>query len=388
MRSLPRNVSLAIPFILLVVMLIVAFGANKSRAGDRDDPAPVGSILTPVVGPTGHFSTVQIADDGTPHLIPLASIRSGGPPKDGIPAIDAPRFAGSDTWDDLGYDGDNLVIGVEVNGTRRAYPFQVLVWHEIVNDVIAGKPLLVTYCPLCGTGIVFERELAGEAVEFGVSGQLYNSDLLMYDRKTDSLWSQVTGTAVVGDLAGTALPFYPSEIMTWDDWQQTYPDSEVLTTDTGFSRDYNTDPYGGYYTDGNLMFPVAGLDARLPVKERVTGVEVDGPVYGTYPDSAVIEHGPVNDLVGETPLLVVADPQTGNTVRVFDRRAGDLTLAFQLSDNGESLVDDVTGSEWSFTGEAIAGELAGTELTEFVPVKGFWFAWFAFHQETELWLPE
>jgi hypothetical protein len=388
MHSMPRNIALAIPFVLLVLMAALAWATRDSSLDGQSDQVAAATFLTPTVGPTGHFSSVQVSEDGTRHLIPLDAIRSGGPPKDGIPSIDAPRFVGSESWNELGFSGDNLVIGVEVNGIRRAYPFQVLVWHEIVNDVIDGKPLLITYCPLCGTGIAFEREIEGEPVQFGVSGQLYNSDLLMYDRKTDSFWSQITGTAVVGPLAGTVLPFYPSEIMTWDDWRQTYPDSAVLSPDTGFSRDYSVDPYSGYYADGNLWFPVSGLDARLPVKERVTGIEVEGAAFGAYPDEAVVEHGPVNDQVGDTPVLVVADPTTGNTIRVFERRVGNQTLEFSMSDGGTFLLDGATQSQWSFNGQATDGELAGNQLTEILPVKGFWFAWFAFHQDTELWLPE
>lgn len=388
MHSMPRNIALAIPFVLLVLMAALAWATRDSSLDGQSDQVAAATFLTPTVGPNGHFSSVQVSEDGTRHLIPLDAIRSGGPPKDGIPSIDAPRFVGSESWNELGFSGDNLVIGVEVNGIRRAYPFQVLVWHEIVNDVIDGKPLLITYCPLCGTGIAFEREIEGEPVQFGVSGQLYNSDLLMYDRKTDSFWSQITGTAVVGPLAGTVLPFYPSEIMTWDDWRQTYPDSAVLSPDTGFSRDYSVDPYSGYYADGNLWFPVSGLDARLPVKERVTGIEVEGAAFGAYPDEAVVEHGPVNDQVGDTPVLVVADPTTGNTIRVFERRVGNQTLEFSMSDGGTFLLDGATQSQWSFNGQAADGELAGNQLTEILPVKGFWFAWFAFHQDTELWLPE
>lgn len=388
MNAPRRNLLPVIPFLLFVTTLVVACGGNGADETGSNGPLANDAATTPTIGPNGHFAEAQVAEDGTRHLIPLDAIRNGGPPKDGIPSIDAPRFAGADTWEKLGYNGENLVIGVEVNGVRRAYPFQVIVWHEIVNDVVDGKPLLISYCPLCGTGIVFEPEVDGEAVEFGVSGQLYNSDLLMYDRKTDSLWSQVTGTAVVGEATGAVLSLYPSEIMTWDDWQATYPDSEVLTTDTGHTRNYATDPYGDYYEDGDLWFPVSGLDARLPVKERITGVEIDGTAYGAYPDTAVLEHGPVNDTLGDMPLLVVADPDAGNTVRVFERQVEGLTLTFQVSDDGASLVDDETGSHWSFAGEATAGDLAGSRLPEVIPVKGFWFAWFAFHQDTKLWQPQ
>jgi hypothetical protein len=390
MRSLSRTAFLIIPLLLLIaIVALSAAQGNDADSGDRAaDSAADAALASGGVGPSGHFPEMRTAEDGTRHLIPLNEIQHGGPPKDGIPSIDAPRFAGSDTWDALQYNEDDLVIGVEVNGVRRAYPFQVLVWHEIVNDTIDDTALLITYCPLCGTGIVFERYIDDEPVQFGVSGKLYNSDMLMYDRQTDSYWAQLTGTAVVGELTGSVLPLYPMKIMTWQDWKESFPDSEVLTTDTGFMRDYSRDPYLGYYESSSVMFSVSATDDRLHMKERVSGIEVDGPAFGAYPDAAVIEHGPVNDVVGDTPLLVVADPHAGHSVRIFDRNVDGQVLSFSLSEDGQSLSDEETGTVWTFAGEATAGELAGTSLSELIPVKGFWFAWFAFHQETELWLPE
>lgn len=345
-------------------------------------------LAIPTVGPSGHYDTIQVAEDGTKHLIPLSGIERGGPPKDGIPSIDNPRFVTAEDWDGFlaNYDGDGFVIGVEVNGVRRAYPFQVLVWHEIVNDTIDGVPLLVTYCPLCGTGIVFSPLIDGAPVEFGVSGLLYNSDLLMYDRLTDSYWSQITGTAVVGTLTGTRLDFYPSAIMTWDEWRAAYPDSEVLSRETGYDRNYDRDPYGGYYTHSSLMFDVSAIDERLHTKTRVTGVELDAVTFGAYPDVAVAEHGPVNDTVGDVPLLVFADPTSGNNVVAFKRTVNGQVLTFNLDDDG--LVDTETGARWSFAGEALSGPLIGAWLEPVITIKGFWFAWFAFHQDTELWLPD
>jgi len=382
MISVQRATLLTLPLLILITVVVLV----AARGDDGDAGNDVAAAPESEVGPTGHFREIQIDSDGTPHLIPLNAIQHGGPPKDGIPSIDRPRFAGADRWDELQYEDDNLVIGVEVNGIRRAYPFQVLVWHEIVNDVIDDKALLITYCPLCGTGIVFERYIDGEAVEFGVSGKLYNSDMLMYDRKTDSYWAQVTGTAVVGELTGAVLPLYPMKIMTWGDWKETFPYSEVLTTETGFMRDYGRDPYLGYYESNSVWFSVSATDDRLHMKERVTGIEVDGPAFGAYADEHVVEFGPVNDVVGETPLLVVADRQAGNSVRVFDREMNGQILTFRLS--GDGLEDSETSSTWTFAGEAVSGDLVGTVLNEFVPVKGFWFAWFAFHQDTELWLPD
>jgi len=347
------------------------------------DPTATTDATEPVIGPSGHFGAVQVDDDGTKHLIPLDEIRSGGPPKDGIPSIDVPRFVGADGWDAVNYDPDSLVIGVEVNGKRRAYPFQILVWHEIANDVFEGQPLVVTFCPLCGSAIVFVPVVEGTQTEFGVSGKLYNSDLLMYDRETDSLWSQVTGTAVVGERTGTRLDLYPSEIMTWGEWRTTYPDSEALTRQTGHTRDYDDPPYEGYDEDKDIWFPVTGTDERLHSKTLVVGVELDDDTFGAYPVDAVVAGSPVNDVLDDTPLLIVADPTAGNTVRVFERRIDGRELTFELADN--ALVDAKTGSRWGFDGVALDGEMAGLHLNEIIPINGFWFAWYAFHQSTELW---
>lgn len=361
--------------------------------GASATPASASPHEPPTLGPNGHYDTIQISETGIQHLVPLHQVIDGGPGKDVIPSIDFPKYVGPERWDDMRYDGDGLVIGVEVNGVRRAYPFQVLVWHEIVNDTIDGLPLVITYCPLCGTGIVFESMIddAGYPVYFGVSGKLYNSDLLMYDRRTDSLWSQITGMAVVGPLSGTRLTHYPSEIMTWNEWRAAYPDSQALDRDTGFFASfevdmYEADPYPNYDESPSLWFPVAGRDDRLHNKTRVTGVEIDDVTFGAYPDALVAEHGPVNDVLGSTPLLVVADPGAGHNVLVFVREVDGQALTFSADDDG--LVDAETGTRWSYSGEAVSGAFAGRQLQLVVTVKGFWFAWFAFHQDTELWLPE
>lgn len=365
---------------------------------DETTPSPTepatetpAATVEPVVddlGPDGHFREVQESEDGTRHLIPLNKIQSGGPPKDGIPSIDDPQFVTIDEWDEMNYLDDLLVIGVEVDGQHRAYPFQVLVWHELVNDTFNEVPLLISYCPLCGTGIVFVREVevAGGPVEFGVSGQLYNSDLLMYDRYSDTLWSQISGTAVVGELTGERLEYYPSQIMTWVDWRNTYPDSHVLSRETGHNRNYDSLPYGGYDESSSIWFSVTDTDDRLHMKERVVGVELDSETFCAYPEAAIVESGPVNDILGETPLLVAADSENGDNIVVFVREVNGQVLTFTETEG--QLTDAETGSVWSFAGLAIEGELAGEQLEEVIPVKGFWFAWFAFHQETELWQPE
>ena len=352
-----------------------------STATSTPEPTP-----EPEIGPDGLYVDVQVTEEGTKFLIPWQRIFSGGVPRDGIPSIDAPKFADNSDWNDLGYNENGLVIGVEVEGTRRAYPFQVIVWHELVNDTINGKPILISYCPLCGTAIAFERSVNGQEFEFGVSGLLYNSDLLMYDRNTEALWSQINGTAVVGELSGARLEFYPSEIMTWGDWRNTYPDSEVLTTDTGAARDYSRDPYENYYFDERLLFPVnrtSDIYDALPAKIDVTGIEVDGPAYGAFVSRDVRNAGIVNETVGATPVVVFANPSAGENIVVFERQIDGQELHFEFAEGG--LRDTESGSFWSYDGLAMDGPWAGNQLVEIVPVKGFWFGWVAFHPETSLW---
>ncbi len=204
------------------------------------------------------------------------AIVSGGPGKDGIPSIDAPQFESVQVADvylsDTG-SGINLKIG----NTRRFYPFQILVWHEIVNDVIEGTPLAVTYSPLTQSVAVFDRRVGETVVEFGVSGKLYNNNLLMYDRETESLWSQILGKGVVGERADVSLRSYPYTVTTWADFRSDYPSAQVLSRKTGAIRDYTTDPYAEYHlAPTDIWFPLSNLDDRLPPKALVYGVINNG----------------------------------------------------------------------------------------------------------------
>src|SRR3989338_4273965 len=205
--------------------------------------------------------------NGIKHIVPLDKIKSGGPPKDGIPSIDDPQFVNS--LDAEFVSDDDLVIGVNINGEQKAYPLFIMVWHEIVNDDIGGTPVAVTYCPLCFTNQVFDRNVDGKITEFGTSGKLYNSNLVMYDRNTDSQWSQALGVAITGQMTGYTLKRIPFDVARWSDWKSLYPDTLVLTTDTGFSRAYGSDPYGNYYTDSRIIFPVENKDDRLFLKEKI-----------------------------------------------------------------------------------------------------------------------
>ena len=190
--------------------------------------------------------------DGIRHSIPLDEIVGGGPSKDGIPPIDAPKFISPQEAGEWLSD-EEPGLAFSRGNTHRFYPYQILVWHEIVNDTVEGQRALITYCPLCLTGIVFDPVVQGERVEFGTSGKLWNSNLVMYDRKTDTYWSQSGGKTIVGELTGMQLMPVSLETVTWRDWKVAHPDSEVLSQDTGFQRSYGSDPYANYFEDSFLM---------------------------------------------------------------------------------------------------------------------------------------
>jgi hypothetical protein len=283
-------------------------------------------------------STIKVDDQGVKYIVDPAKILGGGPPKDGIPSIDEPRFvsvAEADRW----IQDNELVLAINHKGIKRVYPFQILVWHEIVNDTIAGDPILVTYCPLCGSGIAYERILDGEASEFGTTGKLYNSNLVMYDRKTDTWWTQIDGKAIVGELTGQELTEVSIDTVTWREWKDQHPDSQVLSQDTGFSRPYGRDPYGSYYEDSFLMFPVENEDQRIHPKTVIFGIEVNG-VYKAYKEEDVIRLGVFEDTV--------------EGVRIRIERKIDGTVTFR----------DLEAKR------------------EIVKERDFWFAWYAFHPDT------
>ncbi|HIP77516.1 MAG TPA: DUF3179 domain-containing protein, partial [Kiloniellaceae bacterium] len=220
---------------------------------------------------------------GSPHkngfdledaLLPVDEIRQGGPPRDGIPAIDRPRF---ETPREAAWlKPHDRVLGIEHGGTTRAYPIRILDWHEIVNDRIGADPVVVSYCPLCGTGVAFRLPGSRESGGFGVSGLLYNSDVLLYDRASESLWSQILMQAVSGPRKGERFDPLPLEHTTWQDWRERHPDTRVLSRDTGHRRDYDRGAYGDYAQSKGLYFPVSNLDRRYHPKEWVLGIVIDG----------------------------------------------------------------------------------------------------------------
>ncbi len=327
-------------------------------------------------------------------LVDPDRILSGGPPPDGIPAIDEPLFLPARDVDFL--DEDEAVLALSVGGEARAYPVRILIWHEIVNDTVAGTPVSVTYCPLCNSALAFDRRVAGRLVTFGTSGMLYLSDLVMYDRQTESLWSQLEGRAIAGALTGERLRRLPVATVTWADWLKANPDGWVLSQQTGYDRDYGSNPYVGYdEADSEPTLFDGELDARLPPKERVIALDLGGDAVAVRLAHAAeqrvlpVEVGGRDVVVFTAPGLAssldspeVAEGREIAATGVFEPRAGGRTLTFQA--RGERFVDQQTGSGWNLFGEAVSGPLRGAQLRPVEAVDTFWFAWAAFKPDTRI----
>jgi len=333
-------------------------------------------------------------------LVDPARIISGGPPPDGIPPIDHPKFLSASKVDFL--SPREPVIAIDVGGDARAYPVQILIWHEIVNDTVGGVPLTVTYCPLCNTGIAFRRPTAGgRLLDFGTSGKLYNSNLLMYDRETKSLWAQALGEAVVGPLSGMKLELVPAQMVAWGDWLLANPHGKVLSRDTGAGRPYGRNPYTGYDAPGSRPFLFTGtLDPRLPATARVVGVQVGPDIealpYDSLSSQRVGGWAVVQTVVGGRNMAVfwkagtlsaldssiIADSRDVGSTGVFDRELSGRLLSFHAAPLG--IVDDQTGSRWDIFGRAVAGPLAGQSLDRVISIESFWFDWAAFHPDTKI----
>ena len=313
---------------------------------------------------------------GVKHLVDLNKIKSSVP-KDGIPSIDNPKFVSAEKADFI-LDHE-LVIGVNLNGVIKAYPLFILNWHEIVNDFFSETPVAITYCPLCFTNQVFERTINGQTTEIGVSGKLYNSNLVMYDRLTESYWSQALGLAIKGELTGTQLKRLPFDVLMWKDWRTLYPETEILTTDTGHQRPYGSNPYADYFKDPRILFPIENKDERIPLKEVILGFE-DNNIYKAYRLQDVESKKVINDRVGNKDVLIISTISFMG--RAFDRNLEGQTLVFEFQDG--KILDKQTESEWNLEGIAISGDFNGKQLKRIVYDPGFWFEWAAFHLDTEL----
>jgi hypothetical protein len=363
----------------------VVIPVEQLPASPRDDSVPSG------------LDTFSQADPTLPPpAIDLSVLRSGGPPPDGIPSIDTPEFHDAASVDYLG--DEDPVIALEIAGDARAYPLEILIWHELVNDTVGGVPVSVAYCPLCNSVTVYEREIDGRVLDFGVSGLLYNSSLVMYDRQTETLWSHFTGEPLYGALGAADLVSIPATIVGFGTWRQEHPDGLVLSRNTGASRNYGVNPYPGYDDVDSQPFLFEGdVDGRFTAMTRVVGIETgDGSEAAAFPLLDLRERGVLTTTLGDREVVAFWVPGSTSALDadaigrgvdvgatgVFSSTMDGRELTFSaatVADGSAIITDDETGSTWNIFGVATDGEFTGRQLEQLVHIDTFWFAWIAFH---------
>lgn len=331
--------------------------------------------------------------------IDFDTVISGGPPRDGIPAVDNPLMETVDEAQRWLVE-QSPVIAVEIDGEARAYPQAILMWHEIANDEIADVPVAVTFCPLCNSSLVFDRRFDGQVLTFGVSGVLRNSDMVMFDRETETWWQQFLGQGIAGEYNDELLDIIPSQVVGFGQFADQYPDGLVMSRDTGIGRSYGVNPYSGL-DDGDT--PVTSLfrgdyDSRLPDRSRVMAVDLEGVIIA-YPFGVLRDEIVIHDSIGEIEVVAFWQPGVASsldtreidagrdigTAALYDRTLDDGTvLSFTWDADSNSLVDEQSNSTWNLFGEATSGDLEGTQLRLMVSAPHYWFAWAAFHPETEI----
>ncbi|MDX1435421.1 MAG: DUF3179 domain-containing protein [Anaerolineales bacterium] len=379
----PRNVLVVILAVMLGAAAIFALRQLREPVAETSRDIPL------TLPPPPEINTALIDD-----LLPRDSIQS----------IDEPIYESSAEADRV-VDPDERVIGLIINGDARAYPINILSNHEIVNDVVGGEAVAITWCPLCFSALVFSREVAGQdqPLDFGVSGKLLYNTLVMFDRQTGTLWSQLYGAGIDGSLEGTVLAVFPSQLTEWDSWKRQYPGTLVLsktgtceqfncgTYATNPRGSYDIDPYESYYNtplEGVINNQIPRDAAGRSVKRRVLGVRV-GDRARAYPFDILEELRLVNDNLNNTPLLVWFDPVT-QTGLIYNRRVDGDVLAFTLDPADPLfLIDDLTDSKWlASTGEAVDGPLAGKQLADVVSTPAFEFGWFDYFSHSDAYSPD
>lgn len=379
-----------------VLLLAACAGTGTGTAS-----GPSEGEITPVTveqAPTSAEEDVpsaleDISADGLPQpLVSPDDLTAGGPPPDGIPPIDEPRFLPTGGVDFL--DDAEPVLAFQIGDDARAYPVQIMIWHEIVNDTVDGVPVSVTYCPLCNTAVAVDRRAGERTLSFGTSGLLYQSSLVMYDRQTESLWSHFTGDSIAGVLTGTELESLPVATVSWKDWREAHPDGLVLSRQTGSERDYGANPYPGYDDIDNPPFLFDGpVDGRLAAKERIVGIALDSTPTAVRLEPLLTE-GVIATEVEGTPIVAWALPGTTSALdseQVGEGRDVGATGVFHSTLDGQvrtflrrdgGFVDTETGSTWDVLGRAVDGPLTGRQLEPVEHVDTFWFAWGAFAPDT------
>lgn len=379
----------------LLLLSVALFGACEPRAHEHTNAAQAAVEALPQVRVwRGEWHVTEFSRA----TVPLSEIISGGPPRDGIPPIDKPVFVSAGeaaAW----LAPAEPVLVYRHDGEVRAYPLQILIWHEIVNDVVGGKPVLITFCPLCNSALVFARTVDGRVLDFGTTGKLRHSDLVMWDRQTESWWQQLTGEGIVGGYSGTRLTFLPSQMVAYRTFADAFPQGKVLSRETGHSRPYGTNPYRGYDAPENTQpfLLQERADPRLPAMARVVGLALGGQAR-VYPNTVLAAHGGVaNDSLGGQPLVVFLARETGSVLGeaqiaqaravgsgvVYDPQVDGRRLTFTAA--AEGWRDQETGSLWDAFGRARAGKLAGRQLVPLSHDNSFAFAWLVFRPDSDIW---
>lgn len=362
---------LTFKFSFLSLLLVMTFGCATDDEGPQGNP-----------GTGGNGGT------NSEWLIPSDRVFNGGPGKDGIPSIDDPQFSLPAQIDALGFMNDNdLVIGIKVGEDIRAYPHPILDWHEIVNDEVGNLPVAITYCPLTGTAIGWERKLGAAVTTFGVSGLLYNTNLMPYDRATESVWSQMLLKSVNGPNIRNEITTHPLIETSWKHWKELYPNSKVLDVRTSFNRSYGQYPYGDYKTNNSLLlFPIENEDGRLPAKQRGLGIVVgDQSRFYRFQDFVASNVVTYNDNINGKNIVVVGSNQRNFLVAYDSEIEPGVILDFTpLNEEGELIMKDQEGHKWTIFGQAVEGPYAGQRLKSTISYIGMWFAWASFHPEIEI----
>jgi len=378
----------------MVLLLAAAFLPTGGMARAEANPVPVPQTEP---SPREHVTSALDNPDanGLPKpLVDPNKIISGGPPPDGIPALDHPTFVRAADVNFL--KRREPVLALQIGDDARAYPIEIMTWHEIANDTVAGVPVAITYCPLCNSAIAYDRRLDQRVLDFGTSGKLYNSALVMYDRQTESLWSHFTAQAIAGVLTGTQLQTFPVATVSWGDWRRAHPHGLVLSRDTGYDRPYGQNPYPGYDDVNSAPFLYHGeVDGRLAAKEHVTGLRSGDDAIAIL-DSDLKHHPVIETSLGGRDVVVWRKPGTASALddsTLANGKDVGATGAFEPLVDGQHLTfertktgfrDHETASTWDGLGNATRGPLTGHSLTPIEHVDTFWFAWAAFHPNTRI----
>lgn len=386
MRKLtrPRSAPL-IAGLLFALAGFLALNVTPAPARGQDDCRPA------------NLNTANWTTDFCQSIVDFSEILVGHPVKGGIPSVTDPALETvreASAW----LSDRSPVIALEIEDEARAYPLAILMWHEIANDEIAGRPVAVTFCPLCNSSVTFDRRVNGAALDFGVSGLLRNSDLIMFDRQSETWWQQLTGEGLAGEHAGAFLDIVPSQVIGFGSFAERNPDGLVMSRETGYNRQYGVNPYSNYDSRPGRPFLFRGeIDPRLDSAVDHVLAAIIGDDAKAYPFTILRAERALNDRIGDTPIVVfyqsgvasalgdhvIDNARDIGTAGMYQSRFDGKVLRFAANEDG-SFTDDETGSTWNAFGEAIAGELAGSQLNWVHAFPHFWFAWAAFHPDTEV----